>query len=289
MPETILVIGATGMLGEPVARRLAKDGHTVRVMSRELEKVKAVFDSDTFQCVEGNVEDEESLKKAISGCTGVHLSLSGSGEQQGAAVASRVAPETTGLKRITVITGATTCEENAWFPGTRAKLESEKAIKASGVPYTIFRCTMFMESLPKWTKGGRAYIIGHQPTLWHWVAAKDYANMVARAYSNLEASKNKTLYVYGPESMTMEQALNIYIPLCAPDTTIQHVPFWLMRLVSWMPGKEHLRNVILPWMGYFSKVEELGGQADIAESNEILGAPTATVNDWCEMYATKAK
>jgi uncharacterized protein YbjT (DUF2867 family) len=274
------------MLGEPVARRLAEEGHTVRVMSRNLNKLKQVFDDTTFQCVQGNVEDETSLKKAMTGCTGVHLNLSGSGEQNGAAIACKVASEIEGMKRITVITGATTCPENAWFPGTRAKLQAEDAIKASGVPYTIFRCTMFMESLPKWTRGGRAFIVGNQPTLWRWVAASDYANMVARAYSSLDKSANKTLYVYGPEALTMEQALDIYIKRCAPDTTIRYLPFWQARITSWMPGNEHLRTVILPWMEYFTKVSELGDQANVEEANNILGPPVVTVNQWCEAHVT---
>jgi len=273
-----------------VARRLAQEGHTVRVMSRNLQKLKAIFTEDTFETVQGNVEDVESLRKAMAGCTGVHLNLAGSNdvEQRGAQVAGKVALETKGMKRISVITGATTCKENAWFPGTRGKLEAEKALKECGVPYTIFKCTMFIESLPKWVHGGKkAYIVGKQHTLWHWVAANDYANMVARAYSSLEASANKSFYVYGPEALTMEQALEIYIPTCVPEAKIVHVPFWQTRLESWLPGNEHLRTVILPWMEYFEKVRELGDDEDIAEANKVLGASTVTVKEWCEAQSAK--
>jgi uncharacterized protein YbjT (DUF2867 family) len=287
MPETILVVGATGMLGEPVARRLAEEGHKVRVMSRNLAKAKSMFYGEGFEAVEGDVEDQESLRKAMTGCTGVHLNLAGHDgdcdlERRGAQVASKVASEIEGMKRITIITGATTCEENDWFPGTKAKLEAEKAIKASGVPYTIFRCTMFMESLPKWVQGKTAHIMGEQHTLWHWVAAKDYADMVAMAYCFEEAA-NKTFYVYGPEKLTMEQALKIYIPACAPNAKISHVSFWSMKL----PHKAHLRKDILPWMRYFNKVRELGGEVDIAEANGVLGAPVVTVEAWCEAQRGK--
>lgn len=281
MSETILVVGATGMLGEPVARRLAESGHNVRVMSRSISRAKSLFDDSKFQIVQGDVEDEESLRKAMEGCTCVHLSLSGNGEQRGAEVASKVASETPGMKRISIITGATTCQENAWFPSTKAKYQAEQALKKCGVPYTIFRCTMFMESLPKW----RAVIVGKQDTLWHWVAAKDYANMVANAYNSFEASADKTFYVYGPETLTMEQALKIFIPTCAPEATIEYMPFWKARLVSWLPGNEYLRDVVLPWMNYFEKVRELGNEEDIEKANTALGSPTVTVKDWCEAYS----
>ena len=40
MDKTILVIGATGMLGEPVARCLKEDGFKVRVMTRDANKAR---------------------------------------------------------------------------------------------------------------------------------------------------------------------------------------------------------------------------------------------------------
>ena len=290
MPETILVVGATGMLGEPVARRLAEDGHTVRVMSRNLDRLRGMFDQGTFEAVQGDVDDAESLREAMDGCTGVHLNLAGNGdwdlERRGAQVASKVASETAGMKRITTITGASTCDENAWFPGTKAKLEAENALKASGVPYTIFRCTMFMETLPKWVQGNKAFIVGDQPTPWHWIAAQDYASMVSKSYSAPEAA-NKTFYAYGPQTLTMEEALNIYIPTCAPDAKISNVPFWFMRLFSWVSGKAEIRTTVIPLFEYFHKVRELGNEADIAEANSVIGAPTITVQAWCEAYIAK--
>jgi uncharacterized protein YbjT (DUF2867 family) len=280
MPETVLVVGATGMLGAPVARRLATDGHRVRVMSRSRERAAACF-GDAYEPTGGDVEDAASLRQAMAGCTGVHLNLSGGSdwdlERRGAQTASRVAAEL-GVRRLTVISGASTCAENAWFPGTKAKLEAEQAIVASGVPYTIFRCTMFMELLPKMVRDGRAMIMGHQPTPWRWVAADDYAAMVSKAFVTAAAA-GKTLYVYGPEALTFEEAMRVYQPICAPEATISTMPFWLLRVISWMPGRGELRHVGLPIMQYFTKVKEIG---DATEANELLGAPTTTVREWSE-------
>ncbi|MBK8975936.1 MAG: NAD(P)H-binding protein [Planctomycetes bacterium] len=278
MPETVLVVGARGMLGEPVARRLAADGHTVRVMSRSRERVAARFGAG-FDAVGGDVEDLDALRTAMRGCTAVHLNLSGGAdwdlERRGAEAASRVAAEL-GVRRLTVISGASTCEENAWFPGTRAKLEAERAIAGSGAPFTVFRCTMFMELLPKLVRGGRAMILGDQPTPWHWVAADDFAAMVSRALGTAEAA-GRTLYVHGPEALTFEEAMRIYQPICAPGAKVTTVPFWLLRLMSWMPGRAELRHVGLPIMRYFTKVREIG---DAAEANALLGAAATTLRAW---------
>jgi uncharacterized protein YbjT (DUF2867 family) len=273
MPETILVIGATGMLGEPVARHLAADGFKVRVMSRSLDRL-TMYDADRFEAVEGDVEDVESLRKALEGCTGVHLNLSGGNlERRGAEIVSRVAFEK-GVKRISVITGATTCEANAWFPATRSKLDAEIAVKSSGIPYTVFRCTMFMESMPKWIIQNKAYIVGEQPTLWHWIAAEDYAMLVSKAFATPEA-ENKTFYVYGPESMTIEEALTTYT-LTYPDVKLTRIPFWWARILSLMPGNAKLRKS-LPMFEYLPKVSE-----PPAEANSLLGEPKITVHAWCE-------
>jgi uncharacterized protein YbjT (DUF2867 family) len=283
MPETILVIGATGMLGEPVARHLASDGFKVRVMCRSLDRLTKMFDAHCVEAVEGDVEDVESLSKALEGCSGVHLNLSGGNlESRGAENVSRIALEK-GVKRISVITGATTCEENAWFPATRSKLQTETAIKASGIPYTIFRCTMFMESMPKWIVRDKIYMVGGQPTCWHWIAAEDYAMLVSKAFVTPEAA-NKTLYVYGPEQKTIEEALTIYTSTF-PTVKLVKVPFWWARILSWMPDHAMLRKS-LPMFEYLPQVSELG---DAVEANSLLGEPTITVKAWCVVQKEKGE
>jgi hypothetical protein len=234
-----------------------------------------MFEANFFEAVEGDVEDAESLNKALEGCSGVHLNLSGGSlESRGAEIVSRVAFEK-GVKRISVITGATTCEENAWFPATRSKLDVEMAVKASGIPYTIFRCTIFMESMPKWVVRDKIYIVGEQPAYWHWIAAEDYAMLVSKAFATSEAA-NKTLYAYGPEQKTIEEALTIYT--CTfPTFKLVKIPVWWARILSWMPGHAILRKS-LPMFEYLPKVSELG---DAAETTFLLGEPTMSVTAWC--------
>jgi uncharacterized protein YbjT (DUF2867 family) len=281
MPETILVVGATGVLGGPIAHRLALDGFKVRVMSRSLDRLKK-FDSNQFEAVQGDVENVESLSKALKGCTGVYISIqSDSGdwdfERRGAENVSRVASEQ-GVKRISIISGASTCKENAWFPMTKAKLEAENALKASAIPYTIFRCTMFMDSLPSWVHSNKIYIIGDQPTKWHWIASKDYASMVSKAFSIDEAA-NKTFYIRGPEAWSFKEAFHIYASTGNKNVKVAKIPFWFARILSWMPGNVMLRKVGLPIFQYFSMVSEMG---DPTEANTLLGEPTTTLQAWSE-------
>ncbi len=279
MTGRILVIGGTGRLGEPVARRLAAEGHKVRIFGRSEARAREKF-SEGFELAEGNVLDMPTIERAVEGCTGVHISIDGRGdwdmERKGAANVARVASRM-GVKRITLISGASTCVENAWFPMTRAKLDAENALRYSIVPFTIFRCTMFMELLPTFVRQGRAIIMGRQPLRWHWLAADDYAGMVVKAYAT-EAAAGKTLYVYGPEALTMEEAVEKYRSVCAPEAKLVRIGFGMMSIVARFPGREELRNVGLPLMRYFSKVGETGSPA---EADALLGKPATTLAEWC--------
>lgn len=72
MEKRILVIGATGLLGEPVAIHLKQCGFIVWLMVRDIEKAKEQF-GDDFEIVKGDILDEESLEKALDSCFGVHI------------------------------------------------------------------------------------------------------------------------------------------------------------------------------------------------------------------------
>eukprot|EP00980_Cylindrotheca_fusiformis_P026576 scaffold16490_cov113-Cylindrotheca_fusiformis.AAC.4 len=303
--ETILVIGATGMLGEPVARRLVADGHNVKVMSRQISKVEATFagsnddddDDDITRphitCVQGDVSDLSSLQAAMKDCTGIHINLSGGemesfGTLQVIKAAKRtkssgatITGEDGTIRRISLISGATISKETTWYKGTKAKLEAENYLIESGFEYTIFRCTMFLETLPKWN-----ILLGDQPTKWHWLAAQDYARMVSKSFTTPGAA-NKVLFVYGPgPSYTLSEAVNdFYIPICDPSRQPIQTIDSLEELRKMPSNEEYLKTSMsekrIAKLNWLSKVHELG---DPSEANDLLGAPTISLEEWCKDY-----
>lgn len=283
MAMRVLVVGGTGMLGEPVVRSLASSGHTVCVLSRHPERVAERF-AGLCELARGDVEDKESLARALEGCAAVHVSLNGAGdwdfERRGAEAVASLAPKA-GVQRLSLISGASTCAENAWSPIVRAKLAAEDAVRASGVPFTILRCPMFMETLRQFVRDGMAVIMGRQPHPWHWIAASDYAALVVRALELPEAA-GKVLHVRGPQALTLEAALEVYRKICAPEAKLMRMPFWMARVMGLMPGRRELRRVALPLMTYFSRVTEVG---DPGEANALLGAPSTTLEAWCRQRA----
>jgi uncharacterized protein YbjT (DUF2867 family) len=183
----VLVIGGTGDLGAAVAQQLHGDGFQVRLLVRNRGRVPAP-DSD-FDYAYGDVDDSPSLQGALAGCDAVHVSVRGGPtaeqfdrvEHRGTARVAELAARE-GVQRFTYVSHSLAASDAA-APDLRAKFHAEQAIATSGVPYTIFRPTYFMETLPRQIRGRRAVVLGRQRRPFHFLAAADFARMVSRSLS----------------------------------------------------------------------------------------------------------
>lgn len=274
MERKILVIGATGLLGKPVANRLKDNGYKVRVMARNPEKAMKQLGSG-FEIVQGDIQDKKSIEQSLDGCFGLHINLSGDLEQAGAEMAASAAAWFK-LQRITYISGTSVAEANTWVPVIKGKFLAERAIRDSGVPHTIFCPTWFMEVLPKYIRGSRAFVFGKQPNPYHLVAADDYARMVAASYDT-EKAVNKRMTIHGPEDVLFHDALKRYCEVFHPDIKkIATMPYWFAAAIARIKGTKAMKS-ISDFMAAFEKIGELG---DPSEANAILGAPQITLDDW---------
>jgi uncharacterized protein YbjT (DUF2867 family) len=276
MQKTILVIGGTGMLGQPVSQSLKEARFQTRIMTRDLQKARKIFD-DSFEVFVGDPMDTSCLEEALAGCHGVHISLPTEVEQQVAETVAKAAARH-GMERITYISGATVADENRWFPMINRKFLAEKAVREAGIPYTIFCPTWVMEVLPKFVNQGRASVLGKQSYPYHWVAADDIAKMVSTAYGLGEAA-NQRFIVHGPEVISMHEALRRYCAVFHPDIKeVTSMPFWLVKLLATLTGNEELKFAG-EMMSYFEKV---GEGSSIPEAHGILGAPAMTLECWLQ-------
>ena len=282
MDKTVLVIGATGTLGEPVARYLKEHGFRARVMTRDSDKARGIFD-ETFHIVVGDVMDASSLEEPLDGCFGVHVSTAPPENEQIKMKNIVAAASKKGLRRITYVSWPNATEENAWFPPAKQKLLAEEVIRGSGIPYTIFCPTTAMENIPMFIQGNRAAVIGKQARPYHWLAADDFGRMVSASYG-LEETANKRLFIYGPEAVLTHEAVRRYCSMFRPEiTTTSTMPYWLVKIMATiMRSKEMKFGSSL--LAFCEKVDEGG---DPTEANRILGAPKTTLDEWLKQRKVK--
>jgi uncharacterized protein YbjT (DUF2867 family) len=281
MTETVLVIGGRGELGAPVAGQLHSDDYRVRVLARRLP---AARDRDPdLEYVQGNLDDTDALRSALTGCAAVHLSVRGGPtaesydrvERHGPARVAELAA-LAGVGRLTYVSHMLAAPDAA-APSLRAKFHAEQAIAASAVPFTIFRPTYFMETLPRQVRGSRAVVLGRQPHPFHMLAASDFARMVARALATPESAR-KRLDVHGPQALTIADALRIYCERLAPGTQVVTRPLWFMTVLD----RTVLRGQLRGTLELMRAMQRSGERGDPSQANRLLGTPTTTLLHWCD-------
>lgn len=127
---TILVTGATGTLGTPTTAQLTAAGHDVRALSRRTGPGLTT----------GDLLTGEGIPEAIAGVdTVVHLATGRNDVGQGEAAIS--AARATGVAHFVLI--SIVGIEKIPLGYYDGKVEIERTLEASGVPFTILRATQF--------------------------------------------------------------------------------------------------------------------------------------------------
>lgn len=269
----VLILGATGLLAKPVIHHLHKDGHALRLFSR------SISDSDftsEFEIMKGDVFNGDDLGKAMQGCEAVHISLSKVNEAS-ATMEIVQAAKSSGIQLISYVSGCTVSEENRWFPMIDNKYNAEQTIMNSGIPYMIFRPTWFFESLGLMVRGGKAMMLGKQPNQYRWIAADDFASMLATAYR--KELSNSVFYILGKKSYLMKDLLTEYCRQLEPDIkNVSALPISMAKLIAGLTGKKELKAAARLF-SYFEKVKE---QGDPEETYKLLGEPQISFEQWLE-------
>ena len=278
--KIILVVGGTGMLGKPVAQQLKADGFNVRLLARNPEKAQKLL-GDGFEIVKGDVDNTAALREAMTGVDGVHISLKGGPTEADFDrmdhIATRdiaQAAKELGLGRVTILSAYAVSEEKADTPESRSKLKGEAALKSSGVPYTIFRASWFMETLPMFVQGKSISLIGKQIHPLHWIAAEDYARMVSKSYQTDE-TLNKELYIFGPEAYTMGEAMKIYAEYAG--VKVAPMSTRILAVLGALTFNTEWKGMAVLMKHY----ENWGEDGSPDEANHLLGAPATTLKEWC--------
>lgn len=238
MIKKVLVIGATGMLGRPVALELQKAGYEVYALVRNLEKAKNLLSSE-IQLVQGDLQDEESIVSALDGMDAVYLSLSVRPDEKKTDFHTEkdglrrviVAGRQQGIQRIAMLSSLVQEHTTNWWVFD-IKRDAIRQLKESRIPHTIFYPSNFMEAIPGQFMSGSRLIMAGRPKheLW-WIAAKDYGRQVARALQIDEG--NHHYVIQGPEAISQEEALQRFAKAYkSQQLKLTKVPMGLLRFLG---------------------------------------------------------
>jgi uncharacterized protein YbjT (DUF2867 family) len=217
----IAVIGATGMLGIPVTVALLEAGFEVTALVRKPDEARRVLPAAT-QIVAADVRDEASLRRGLGGQDALYLNLSvapterrgGFHTEQQGLEHILAAARSAGIKRIGYLSAMIRDSPSRWWV-LQVWRNALLRIKGSGIPYTIFFPTNFMETLPqRHMLGGTFLMTGWSRNRNYWIAGRDFGRQVARSFAIPEAA-NREYVVQGPEPVTYNEAARRYVRAAA--------------------------------------------------------------------------
>ena len=228
LTKRILVIGGMGSLGRQVVRRLLDDGFTVRLLSREPFNTRMHFGGtiissqddavvDAIEIIEGDCRRAIDIGAALTGCSGMHVSVKvNDGPDALSSLESRTAlavAETVkgrGLELVTYTSCSFVNEEFRDNYIVRSKLEAEQIYIDNDAPWMVLRVAQPMEYLREFNQFGVGIKFGEMGQAHHWIASRDYADVVCRAHKG-EFDINQILYPKGPEPFSFDKAMGTYL------------------------------------------------------------------------------
>jgi uncharacterized protein YbjT (DUF2867 family) len=146
-----LVVSGSGQLGTVLVRQLVAAGTPVRAFVRPMSQYRHLVGSGA-ELAFGDLRDAGSVRAAVAGADIVLATANVAAPKPGdshdsveagyQALISEAADQ--GVKRF-VFSSVPVNSVDDQVPTFRAKRQTEKALMASGLPYTILRCAPFME------------------------------------------------------------------------------------------------------------------------------------------------
>ena len=257
--------GGTGFVGPRVVHALRSRDLPVRALARKPER-ESKLRSWNVELVQGDMTDPESLKRAVNGVdTVVHLVAIRQGKPE---QFRRIMIEGTeslldaanavGVKRFVLMSALGTNEETKdLVPYYGAKWAEEQHVKASGLPYVIFRPSFIfgegggiLPTFAKLAKLGPVTAVTGKGTqriqpIWIDDLAQFYAESVTR-----DDVVNRTWELGGPDRVDWNEfwtQLRRVLGIRRRPTV--HVPMWFMRanavITERLPGNIPLTRDLL--------------------------------------------
>lgn len=216
---TILVTGGTGTLGRPTVERLRAAGQDVRILSRKPGENRAV----------GDLTTGDGLADALTGVsTVVHLATSTGTKDRQQTQRLVDASRTAGVSHLVYI--SIVGVDVVPYSYYRAKLDSERVIEASGIPFSIVRATQFHEFIELFLRlQSRLPVIFGLNVPDQPIAAAEVATRLAELVD--AGPSGRVADIGGPEQLQLREAIDTWQSAAGTHKPVMtlHLPLAFLR------------------------------------------------------------
>jgi uncharacterized protein YbjT (DUF2867 family) len=206
----ILVTGATGNVGGELVRALLAQGEEVRALTRDGTAAPPAGAEE----VAGDLNRPASLTAALTDVSGVFL-LAGYADMAGLLAAVRRA----GAERVVLLSSGCVVGGDMVNAVVRYNVESEEAVRRSGVAWTILRPSGFMSNALRWLPQLRAGDVVRAPFAEVPVAAIDPFDIAAVAAQALTSpgQEGRSHRLTGPEALLPADQVRVLAAVLGRD------------------------------------------------------------------------
>jgi uncharacterized protein YbjT (DUF2867 family) len=276
-----LVTGATGHVGGPVARQLDEQGRSVRVLVRDPSRAASL--PTGIEVAVGDLDDPESVSKAVAGVEAIFLMQAGSGTEQTKTMIA--AARDAAVPRIVLLSsaGARLLPLDA-NPMAAALAAREQVLRESGLGVTYLRPSAFASSAFGWRDSIRAGKVV-DPTGDGVLAVTDPEDIARAAVAALteDGHIGKGYLLTGPEALTSREQVETIAevtgrPIDFQDTTPHEFAQAAIQRGT-PPEQAHLLERL-------NEVLRARRSVNITDDvQNITGTAPATFRNWCERHA----
>jgi uncharacterized protein YbjT (DUF2867 family) len=229
--KTILVTGATGHQGGAVVRHLRDRGFSVRALTRDPSKPAArQLAGHGTEVVRGDMEDFDSLRRALDGVHGV-FAVSTPYEGGIEAEIREGKQLVDAAKRASinhfVYTSVGSADRSTGVPHFDSKYEIETHLRGTGLTYTILRPVFFMENWeqmrPQIEQGSFELPLGPETRL-QMIAVSDIAAFATMAFEHPGKWKNREVDLAGDE-LSMSKTAETFGRVLGREVRYRQVPW----------------------------------------------------------------
>jgi NADH dehydrogenase len=233
-----LLVGATGLLGLDICRWLTDAKHDVRALVRPTSDAgkRAALAALGAELVDGDLKDPASLARACGGVQAVVSTASSTLSRQGGDSTESVdhqgqlalvdAARRAGVDHFVFVSFRE--NPNIQFPLTVAKRAVERALKASGMAYTVLQASYFMEvwltpALGFDAANGKVRLYGDGSRPISWISYRDVARAAAMAVTEPKA-RNMVVALGGPQALSPREVVRMFESAGAGTIATEVVP-----------------------------------------------------------------